>query len=306
MNRVKSVKTNATSRPPIIAARVLNYLFRDWLPEIIEHLVAISIAIIVISSKALAGGIHLMSSSEFPLTGVASPRSAKKFKEKIRVTRKQRRMVQECQDTWRRLALSLLSSQQLGKCWAIGITSAIRGEGRSTSSIGLATALAQETDQHVLLVECDFTRPNVARDFDVEQAPGLAQHLFGRRTIDSVLKPTSLRNLTLLPAGTGVKGQNGSTNSNHVLRTKLAPAISELKQKFPYIVIDLPPVLGDLATVELSNALDGVVLVVRSGVTPREKIKEAFQMIKDVRVLGTIHFGSGSALPKWLLNLISE
>ena len=93
---------------------------------------------------------------------------------------------------------------------SIMVTSALPGEGKSFVAANLAVTIAQNINEHVLLMDCDMRRSSVNRIFGFGRVPGLSEHLSQNFPLPSLLLKTGIKKLTLLPAGTAA-GQPGRT-----------------------------------------------------------------------------------------------
>ena len=220
----------------------------------------------------------------------------------------QRGAVLDLQKVWNRFALQLLRSDRVSEPVALGITSAIQGEGKTTSSIGIATALALETMKKVVLVEADCTNPTLAADFEVDPSPGLTDYLSGGCALEATLRRTALDELVLLPMGDSPTEPTAlvALGVSDKLRRELPRLLSVLKQQFAYVLLDLPPVLGKESTDEMVRHLDGTLLVVQAGVTPRASFRNAAALLEEKHLLGVIQLGAPSRIPRWLSNILWE
>jgi protein-tyrosine kinase len=165
----------------------------------------------------------------------------------------------------------------------IVVTSPSKGDGKSLTAANLALTMAQEFHQRVLLMDGDMRRPNVARMFGVPEGPGLTEVLTGTADLDAALLRLDDHRLTLLPAGT-LDGHPaellGSSGMRRVLDT--------LRTRFDRILIDMPPV-APLADVQvLTPMADGILLVVRAGVTEKPAIERALTGLDVGKVLGLV------------------
>lgn len=230
------------------------------------------------------------------------------YQANLRLANRRSQSVVGIQKIWERLALHLLNSAQLTIPWSLGITSAISGEGKTTCSIGLAVALAKETGGRVALVEASIQEPSIARDFSVRVSPGLVDYLLGKCFLEATFRDTSLANLALLPAGEvqerSLRSPSSTFTSN--LRRRLPEVLALLQRQFSHIVLDLPPVLADVNTVEMAKLSDGTLFLVQAGLTPREKVREATGLLGLAPLLGIIHLGPDSAIPRWLSQIIED
>jgi capsular exopolysaccharide synthesis family protein len=164
------------------------------------------------------------------------------------------------------------------------VTSALPGEGKSTTAANLAVARA-EAGYRVLLVDCDITNPSLHNLFDVGQSPGLTQVLRGQVPVQDALR-TSPFGPALLPSG-GVEIGNAPFS---LKRTDLSQLLEELRKSFDTIIIDAAPVLLMSNTLVVASVADAVVLVIRAGQTDRSSVQDAIGQLQLVgaRLAGTV------------------
>jgi protein-tyrosine kinase len=158
-------------------------------------------------------------------------------------------------------------------------------EGKTLTTINLAIAMAHEVSQTVLVVDGDLRNPSVHRYLDLPAGPGLVDYLTaGYPIADSLVHPEGLANLVVLPAG------RSTTHSVELLSSPLmVDLVRELKHFYPdrYVLFDLPPLLY-ADSLAFAPLVDGIILVVEAGSTPREEITHAQDMLKGFPVLGCV------------------
>jgi len=158
----------------------------------------------------------------------------------------------------------------------IVITSASPGEGKSTTSINIALALA-EADNNVVLVDGDLRRPRLAKYLDVLGSVGVSTVLSGAAPLDEVLQQTKFPRLTVLAAGPT------PPNPSELLGSLTAEKmLGELRAQFDYVIIDSAPVLAVTDGAILAAKADGALVVVRAGKTKRDQLAHAIGMLNDV------------------------
>ena len=185
-------------------------------------------------------------------------------------------------EAFRALRTALLLSQPDHPPQVILVTSALPREGKTTAAANLAVTLAQLGDRTVL-VDADLRKPGVGRLLNLGSGKyaGLSSYLAGVSSLDLVTVPhPSIPNLAAIPTGPLPPNPADLLSSN-----RLSDAITELRKSFKFIVIDSPPVMAATDAVILSVQTDGVLLVVRSGETP----KEAFTRTRDLLVSVKCH-----------------
>src|SRR6202140_3736541 len=201
-------------------------------------------------------------------------------------------------EAFRALRTALLLSQPDHPPQVILVTSALPREGKTTAAANLAVTLAQLGDKTVL-VDADLRKPGVGRLLNLGSGKyaGLSSYLAGVSTLDlvTVAHPT-IPNLVAIPTGP-LPPNPADLLSSH----KLSEAIAELRTKFKFIVIAPPPIRADSDAVILSVLTDGVLLVVRSGETPKEAFTRARDLLGAVkaRLLGVVLNAVDSSAPDY-------
>jgi capsular exopolysaccharide synthesis family protein len=154
------------------------------------------------------------------------------------------------------------------------ITSPVAGDGKTTVATNLAIAMA-ELDQPTLLVDADLRHPQLHRNFGLINRNGLADLLLNpdaaNDALDVSIRPApEIPNLWLLPAGVALHGGPGLLHS-----PRMRALIARLRERFPAVVMDAPPMLAVSDARALARWADRVALVVRAGNTPPEAVLEA-------------------------------
>jgi len=168
----------------------------------------------------------------------------------------------------------------------IMVTSALPQEGKSFVSANLGIALAQGVDQHSLLVDCDLRVPSLAQLFGLPAKRGLTDYLQESGDLPSLLQKTSLEKLTILASG------KPPVNPAELLgSTRMLNLVEELASRYPdrYIIFDTPPLEVASESIVLAQAVDGVVLVVRQGVSNRILLEKFIMDIGREKIIGVIY-----------------
>ncbi|MGA7027280.1 MAG: polysaccharide biosynthesis tyrosine autokinase [Candidatus Acidiferrales bacterium] len=201
-------------------------------------------------------------------------------------------------EAFRALRTSLLLSQADHPPQVILVTSALPREGKTTAAVNLAVTLAQLGDR-TLLMDSDLRKPGIRRalNLTIGKEVGLSSYLAGVSTLDEVTIPhPTINNLVALTTGP-VPPSPADLLSSHRMRE----AIVELRHRFKFIVIDSPPVMAATDAVILSALTDGVLLVVRSGETPKEAFTRTRDLLAAVkcRLLGVVLNAVDSSAPDY-------
>jgi capsular exopolysaccharide synthesis family protein len=164
----------------------------------------------------------------------------------------------------------------------IMITSPNPGEGKTMLASNLALSYALN-DRQVVLIDCDLRKPRVHKAFQVEFLPGLSNYLTGNATLEEILRPTAIPNLTVITSGAKPPSPGNLLNS-----PVFKELLNQLRQQFRHIIIDTPPVLGFADARFVSMLVDGVLLVTRYNVTHKSAGHLAHQLLSQAPVLGAV------------------
>lgn len=170
-------------------------------------------------------------------------------------------------------------------CRVIGITSAVKGEGKSTTAANLAFTIAQ-TGKKVLLVECDLRLPVLSSMMNLTRKPGLTNLIIGNSDGNSVLQQYgNLNNLRVITAGDIPPNPTELLSSHRTQKT-----LEAMKQAADIVILDLPPVSIVPDALILSKYVDGLLLVTRQGYSTKKTLNDTIRQIEfaNARILGFV------------------
>ena len=180
------------------------------------------------------------------------------------------------------------------KCPVIGVTSSMRGEGKSTTAVNLSYVLAEKGSK-VLLIDGDLRIPSVAKKMNIPSNPGLTDVLMGKGEQIEDYKSTLLDTWYIMPSG------DIPPNPSELLGSKrMESALASLREQFDYIIIDLPPVNIVSDALSIASFITGMIVVVRQEYTEKKELEHCFRQLKlsNVHILGCVMnemtTGSGS------------
>jgi len=176
------------------------------------------------------------------------------------------------------------------------VTSTFPGEGKSFVASNLAASIAFGIDEHVLLVDCDLRQPQIHQYFGYALSQGLSDYLAGRREIPDLLIKTDIPKLSLLCAGTPPGNPAELLASN-----RMEAFIEEVRNRYNdrYVVLDATPTQFTAEASVLARHVDGVLLVVMAGKTPRQAVQEGLNILPKERLLGVVFNGYSEPLKSY-------
>lgn len=193
------------------------------------------------------------------------------------------------QEAYKTLRTNVAFSLPGSECKCVGITSANRGEGKSTIAINLAISLAQ-LNKRVVLIDCDMRLPTVASKMNFKANEGLSNYLSG--AIDQLpLYRIESRGIDIIPSGNIPPDSTILINSEEMKKL-----IRLLRESYDYVVLDFPPINIVSDAVLLSGEIDGYLMVVRHGYSENQKVNEALRQMRfaDAKIIGFVYNGKGS------------
>jgi len=179
-------------------------------------------------------------------------------------------------EAYRVLRTNLLFSRKEETLNTIVIVSAGAGEGKSTTTLNLATVFAQAGNR-VLVVDSDLRRPTLHKHFKVTNNIGLTNYLLNQNTLAEIVQTTSVPNLYFMASGKLPNSSMGILGS-----TQMKQMIAELKQRYDFIFFDSPPILGVSDASILASEVDLVMQVIQYRRYPQPMTIRAKQMIEKV------------------------
>jgi capsular exopolysaccharide synthesis family protein len=179
-------------------------------------------------------------------------------------------------EAYRVLRTNILFSRKDEKPNSVVVVSAGAGEGKSTTSVNLATVFAQ-AGSRVLIVDSDLRRPTLHKIFKVTNKLGLTNYLLQQNTLAEIVQTSPVPNLDFMASGKLPNSSMGILGS-----AKMKEMIAELKQRYDFIFFDSPPILGVSDASVLASEVDLVIQVIQYRRYPQPMTIRAKQMIEKV------------------------
>ena len=193
--------------------------------------------------------------------------------------------------------VTLLSGETLGadRPYVLGITSALVGEGKTTVALHLAMTIARDTYKRVCLIDLSLGKGDLAARLGVPQrGEGVIPVLEDDSHVVPTLQLAGLDNLVIIPSG------KMPSNAPRLVRSpRVAQLILSARSAFDVVIIDMPAAATDHA-LPLTRHMDGLLLVARAGVTPRDVVNQALDALGRDKIIGVTLNRIQSAGPAWL------
>ena len=186
-------------------------------------------------------------------------------------------------ESFRRLKAMLGSIAGGETLRTVTITSAGKGEGKSTTALNLAVTMCQDFDKRVAIVDADLRRPRIHRLLGMTPRRGLSDVLGGEVLPEDVLITNSVPRLTILPGG-----HSSKSPAEMLASPRMRQLIEELKSRFDFIIFDTPPVLTVADAIVLGPMTDGVVMVIQAGKVRKRPIQRAVELLHNSKILGFV------------------
>jgi succinoglycan biosynthesis transport protein ExoP len=169
--------------------------------------------------------------------------------------------------------LDLLGDRPMGN--VVLVSSAMKGEGKSSTASNLAYTLARDLDEPTLMIDCDYKCPNLHRIFVLRHYPGVADYLAGDVPLEACFQQIPDVPLWCMPVGDMETSPVSLSKLHH-----LSSLIELVRSRYRFIILDGPPILPLADINVLVGLADIVLMVVRSGVTPKDVVQKATTMLQ--------------------------
>lgn len=178
----------------------------------------------------------------------------------------------------------------------VAVSSAIKGEGKTTTVINLGYTLARDLGKRVLLLDCDMKCPGLDKFMETSPEGGLVEYLAGTLDLDDCVSTFGDVPCWIMPVG------NPAGNSTEVLRTdRLTNLFDRLRKRFDYIILNTPPILPQATMNVLEGHADVLLLVVRANSTPHDVVRRAVGSLRSRKALHVVLNAVGSqSLPSYV------
>ena len=171
------------------------------------------------------------------------------------------------------------------KCRVVGVTSSVRGEGKSTTAVNLSYTLA-ETGKKVLLIDADLRLPSVGKKLEIESVPGVTNVIAGTCDLSQAIRTwEDAPDWGVLPSG------DIPPNPTEMLGSpQMQTLMTTLSESYDFIIVDLPPVNIVSDALVMSSLLDGMLVVVRENYSERRALNNCTRQLElsNVKVLGFV------------------
>lgn len=185
-----------------------------------------------------------------------------------------------------------------GEPMVVAVTSAIKGEGKTTTVINLGYTLARDFGRRVLVLDCDFVYPELRAFLESPVRYGLIDCLRSDIPVQQAMGAFTDVPCWIMPAGESV------ADSTDLLRAgQIGRVLAQLREEFDYILINAPPILPVATMNVLESHCDFLILVVRANLTSKQAVTQAIGSLRADRPIHVILNGVASnSLPSYMLD----
>lgn len=165
----------------------------------------------------------------------------------------------------------------------VAITSAIAGEGKTTTAVNLAMNIASAGRKKVLLIDVDLRKSGRIKGIQKSSLPGLSEYLTGSVGLKDVVRNTFAPGFYLIPGGMRI-----SSPGDLLAGERFRNFLKEIRNQFDVILLDTPPVVPVSDTLAFRDLVDGFIFIYRAGFTPHTLFRQAVDEIGEKNILGVV------------------
>lgn len=238
----------------------VNYVIAIFLGLLIPLLIVFLIFFI---NNAIQNTDDINTLTQIPLIGVIG---LKKSGSNLAVFEKPKSALSESFRAIRSSLQFLFKKQKLDGAKTLMLTSSVSGEGKTFCSVNIATVFAL-SEKKTVIVGFDLRKPKIFDDFNLKNDVGVVNYLIGQKTLDEIIHSTQIPYLDVI-----ISGPVPPNPSELIMGETMSEFMSELKERYEYIILDTPPVGLVTDAVELSPFADVTLYVTRQNFTKKEMI----------------------------------
>ncbi|MFQ5432926.1 MAG: polysaccharide biosynthesis tyrosine autokinase [Nitrospinota bacterium] len=178
--------------------------------------------------------------------------------------------------------LEAISLRDYSKTFAL--TSAVKGEGKTTTTLNLAYVMAKEFKKKTVVIECDLKNPAIISNH-LETAPkaGLVEVVENKADLKAGMLQVAGSDLYILPVLRPVRNSPEILSSRH-----FSELLGALKTEFDFILMDCPPIIPLADMNIIAKMAEGMLLVVRAGKTPKDMVLKAANSLSGTNIVGVV------------------
>jgi len=158
------------------------------------------------------------------------------------------------------------------------ITCAGPGEGKSTTAVNMGISAARE-GKKVVIIDTDLRRPSLHTHFDVSNARGVTDIIYGKTSVDDAIKPTQIQDLSIIPSGSPPSDPGRLIESD-----QMKQLVSHVRDRFDFVIMDSAPLLVKSDALMLAKYAESTIIVLESGKTTRHAIYELMGILESAKI----------------------
>ena len=183
------------------------------------------------------------------------------------------------------LRTRVLRRLEHNKWHSLAVSGVTVGEGKTLTAINLAMALAQDVNTWVYLIDLDLQRPQVSAYLGLDVERGLSEYLTGETSADHIIYDIGMERLAVIPATRPFQ-----QSSEYLTSPRMLELLHVLERETPrrILVFDMPPLLSSDDVLAFAPQIDSLLLVVSEGVTGRNLLRGAQEVLAEMNLIGVV------------------
>jgi non-specific protein-tyrosine kinase len=186
-------------------------------------------------------------------------------------------------DAYKVLRTQILQKMQLLGGNTLMVTSALPGDGKTTTAINLAFTMAKEFQQTVLLVDCDLQQQDVHKQLGYKSDRGLIDYLLDDCPVSELFTWPGIEKISVVSGGRLIRESSELLGS-----PRMKELVSDMKLRYParFVIFDMQSISAGADALVFAQLVDHIIMVVQEGKTPVSEIKRSVEMLPEGKLLG--------------------